>query len=155
MKILATLGLITALLTQVFGSSMVRAQYESKDAIDSMMSVHRFDTFLMLIREADLTFTLKKGGPYTIFAPTDEAMALISVDRLTALRSHKSALRRFVLAHVTYGRHTAEGSRERLFRSLAGRKIEVGYGVRFDVSNIHTTNAMVHGIDSVLVPSTY
>lgn len=130
-----------------------------RDLIDTAMSVHRFDTFLMLVRDADLIFNLKGSGPYTIFAPTDQAFERMPAGLLDRIHGNKQRLRQFVLHHVVRGRWTAERAvREHRLVGLDGRPILTrnvnGHGLignaRFSLANVHTSNGVLHGINAVL-----
>lgn len=152
MKILLMISLVMALI----GSALAlppTPKLQDKDVIDTMMTVQRFDTFLMLVRESDTAFALKRAGPYTVFAPTDEAMANMSSIRLEELRSNPGELRRWVLAHVVRGRVTAEEARRKTMRSLSGTPMRLGSHVRFDVSNVMTSNGILHGISATSLSS--
>ena len=63
----------------------------------------RFSTLLAAVIEADLVETLSSGGPFTVFAPTNDAFAKIAADDLNALLADKEALARVLLRHVVPG----------------------------------------------------
>lgn len=152
MKILLMIGLVMAMIGSAFALPPA-PKLQDKDVIDTMMTVQRFDTFLMLVRESDTAFTLKRSGPYTIFAPTDEAMANMPQSRLDGLRGNPGELKRWVLAHVVRGRVTAEEARRRTMRSLSGTPMRLGSQVRFDLSNVMTSNGILHGISTTSLSS--
>ncbi len=138
-------------------------QTEGRDIVDTMMSVNQFDTFLMLLREADLTFTLKRAGPYTVFAPTDDAFAKLPEGRLQGLLSNKGSLRRLLLSHVVYGRFAADQAvRQKSIKTLGGTTIWfenvqgrglIGGAAHYSITNVVTHNGLIQGIDTVLAPS--
>lgn len=72
-------------------------------ALDVIGETGRFGTFLGLVEEAGLTDTVAIGGPWTIFAPDDAALANLDPAVLDGLRSDREAARGFVLAHVVAG----------------------------------------------------
>jgi len=157
MKKLLALGLLLSMWAVPF---QARSQ-ETRDVVDTMMSVQRFDTFLSLLREADLTFTLKQSGPYTILAPTDEAFSRIPDSEILALRSNMRTLRSFILDHVIRGSRTTANLMQRhqmktmsggtvLFQNMGGRGTLNGAG-HFVVPNVMCSNGIVQGIDTVAV----
>lgn len=160
-KLLAVTALLLTLAT-IMPASTPR-QTESRDIIDTLITVDQFDTFLELVREADLTFTLKRAGPYTVFAPTNDAFKKLPEGRLQGLLSNKKALRRVLLAHVVYGRFAADQAvRQKSIKTLAGGTIKfenvqghglIGGTAHYAVTNIVTHNGLVQGIDTVLTPS--
>lgn len=143
--------------------AMPSRQNDGRDIIDTIMTVDQFDTFLELVREADLTFTLKRAGPYTVFAPTNDAFKKLPEGRLQGLLSNKKALRRFLLSHVVYGRFAADQAvRQKSIKTLAGGTIKfenvqghglIGGTAHYAVTNVVTHNGLVQGIDTVLTPS--
>ena len=149
--------LVGATLVASASSPQIRG---GRDLIDTAMSVHRFDTFLMLVRDADLTFTLKDGGPFTVFAPTDDAFRAMPQGLLAKIHGNKPRLRQFVLHHIVRGRLSAQQAvRARSMSVLDGGKIPShnmkGQGMighaRFTITNIHTSNGILHGMDRVLM----
>lgn len=131
-----------------------------RDLIDTAMSVHQFDTFLMLMRDADLTFNLKDGGPYTVFAPTDAAFNAMPAGLLEQIHGNRARLRQFLLHHVVQGSWSAEQAiRAHSLKTLDGSPIltrnvrghgTIG-GAQFTIANIHTSNGIMHGISEVLM----
>lgn len=76
---------------------------EGPGALDVIGDTGRFGTFLGLVEEAGLTETVAVGGPWTIFAPDDAALAALDPGVLEVLREDAEAARSFVLAHVVGG----------------------------------------------------
>lgn len=160
MKYIKGLVMGAVLAASLLASTAPRPQTGlQRDLIDTAMSVHQFDTFLMLVRDADLTFNLKGSGPFTIFAPTDQAFARMPAGLLDRIHGNKQRLRQFVLHHVVRGRWTAQQAvRERRLVGLDGTPILTrnvnGHGLignaRFSLANVHTSNGVLHGINAVL-----
>lgn len=160
MKRLLILVLAAAACLSVQASAPRAPQESGRDIVDTMLTVDRFDTFLMLIREADLTFALKRSGPYTVFAPDNEAFNALGATRLENLRSNKSALRSFLMRHIVYGRYSAERAvRVGSIRTWTGSMLRfenidehgtIMGRAHFTGANIQTSNGYIHEIDSVL-----
>ncbi|MCW5942815.1 MAG: fasciclin domain-containing protein [Fimbriimonadaceae bacterium] len=161
MKTLACLAAFAAFAGPFFGASSPEMKTEAgRDLIDTAMQVHRFDTFLMLVRDADLMFNLKGGGPYTIFAPTDDAFDKMPGGLLDHLHGNAPRLKQFLLHHVVRGNMTAEQVvRARRLTALDGRVLiarnlgghgTVG-GAGFTIGNIRTSNGTLHAMDAVIM----
>ncbi|MBI5708010.1 MAG: fasciclin domain-containing protein [Armatimonadetes bacterium] len=150
-----------ALACAVLGATAPKTQSNSsRDLIDTVMSVHQFDTFLMLVRDADLTFTLKDGGPFTVFAPTDDAFRAMPEGLLEQIHGNKSRLRQFLLHHIVRGSWSAEQAvRARSLPAVDGGHLYTrnvnGHGLvgnaSFTITNIHTSNGILHGVSEVLM----
>lgn len=160
MKKLKCLILVTAIGASFAGSAPTIQNGTNRDIVDTAMSVHQFNTFLMLVRDADLMFDLKGSGPFTIFAPTDAAFDRMPAGYLTRIHENKSRLKNFVLHHVVRGNWTAESAiRAKSLMALDGTKLITqnlnGSGrignAGFTIANIRTSNGILHGIDSALI----
>ena len=132
----------------------------NRDLMDTVMSVHQFDTFLTLVRDADLTFNLKGSGPFTIFAPTNQAFENMPAGLLERIHGNKSRLRQFVLHHIVRGSWTAQAAvRAHSLKALDGTTLQTrnieGHGLigsaGFSLANVRTSNGMLHGISAVLL----
>ncbi len=162
MKKLATI-LVSLLVLATLAAPVTPArQSDGRDLIDMMITVDQFDTFLMLTREADLTFALKRAGPYTVFAPTNDAFKKLPDGKLLELMSNKKSLRRLILSHIVYGRYAADQvAKLKFVKTLAGGMLKfenvgghtlIGGTAHYSITNVVTHNGMVHGIDTVLTP---
>lgn len=77
-----------------------------KDIVDTAVAAGNFKTLASLLEEANLIQTLKQPGPFTVFAPTDEAFAQLPAGTLDALKADKTKLRNVLLFHVVPGQFT-------------------------------------------------
>ena len=133
--------------------------HSKPDIVDTAVSAG-FNTLVAAVTAADLVDTLKGDGPFTVFAPTDEAFAKIPADALNALLADKEALRKVLLYHVVAGKvtaadvvklnsaTTAQGS-DVMIDASSGVKINDATVVKADVM---TANGIIHAIDTVLMP---
>ena len=120
-----------------------------------------FTTLSAAIEAAGLAGTLNGEGPFTVFAPTDEAFAKLPAGALEALLSDKDALSRVLLYHVTAGSVYAEDVVDlRAAKTLNGEKVAIGIdgGVTVNEANVIETdvearNGVIHVIDTVLIPA--
>ncbi|AMY09395.1 Immunogenic protein MPT70 precursor [Luteitalea pratensis] len=80
-----------------------------KDIVDTAVAARSFTTLVKALQAADLVETLKGAGPYTVFAPTDEACAKLPAGTLETLLKpeNKPKLQRILTSHVVAGRVTA------------------------------------------------
>ena len=120
-----------------------------------------FNTLLTAATEAGLAETLANGGPFTVFAPTDEAFAKIPQEDLEALLADKEALTKVLLYHVVEGEHMAEkvvgmDSVETLAGEWAPITVEYGNakidGATITATDIKADNGVIHVIDTVIMP---
>merc|ERR1711942_519417 len=129
----------------------------------------RFSTLLAVV-EADLVETLSSGGPFTVFAPTNDAFAKIASDDLNALLADKEALTRVLLRHVVPGAvffngmtwdilETAGGLEEDMiatqrFRGGVVKVVSSVNATRIGATaveaDIIATNGVIHAIDTVI-----
>lgn len=134
-----------------------------KDVVETVSLSGDFSIFSAAINAADLFDTLKAEGPYTIFAPTDEAFAGLPMGTLDYLfkPENKAILTCLLRYHVVLGRITAEevaGYNE--VKTLNGEVLTVAskYGtVQVDcatitIKNIECSNGVIHAIDLVAMP---
>jgi uncharacterized surface protein with fasciclin (FAS1) repeats len=122
-----------------------------------------FNTLVSAVKAADLVETLKGPGPFTVFAPTDEAFAKLPAGTLETLLKpeNKAKLRSILLYHVVAGKVTApEVMKLNSAKTVEGQSIEIkaeNGGVM--VNDAHVTkadilasNGVIHVIDAVLLP---
>jgi uncharacterized surface protein with fasciclin (FAS1) repeats len=123
----------------------------------------RFTAFLAALQESGVNVTLKGKGPFTMFAPTDEAFAKIPRATLDALLKDRSRLRKFLLFHVVSGRYSSpEFLNKRVVRAMSGGGLRAavrGNAITVEnasivAGNLPAANGLVHVIDAVLIPPT-
>jgi uncharacterized surface protein with fasciclin (FAS1) repeats len=105
--------------------------------------------------------TVASGGPFTIFAPTDEAFAKLPAGTVEALLADTNALKNVLLYHVVSGDKTSHALlRERSVKTLQGSNVHVSwwYGRVFVNraqvvdANVEAGNGIVHAVNAVLLP---
>ena len=120
----------------------------------------QLSTLTKLINDAGLTETLKEPGPYTVFAPTDDAFKAVPAKTLDALSKDKALLISVLTYHVLPGKVTAaevkngpvttvQGSPVSLYRSGSFVTVENAVG---STADIEASNGVVHIVDQVLIP---
>jgi len=139
----------------------VVANPDKKDIVDTAVGAGSFNTLVTAVKAAGLVETLKSAGPFTVFAPTDEAFAKVPKATLDALLADKEALKKVLLYHVVAGNVTAKdvvGLKEAKTVQGSSAKVTVKGGkVMIDNANvvktdILCTNGVIHVIDSVILP---
>lgn len=132
------------------------------DIVDTALAAGNFSTLAAALGAAGLLATLKGDGPFTVFAPTDEAFAKIPSETITQLLlpENKEKLTAILLYHVVPGKVTAsEVVKLTSAKTVQGSPIKVNAegGVKINDANVTTadveaTNGVIHIIDSVLMP---
>ena len=156
----ATLGIAVIALMLSAGT---QAQQHNKDIVETAMAAGSFNTLEKALKAADLVDTLKGQGPFTVFAPTDEAFANLPPGTLNDLlkAENKQKLQRILTYHVVAGRvSSADVLKLRTAKAVSGDTIEVTANagtVRVDSARIVKTdiaasNGVIHVIDTVLIP---
>ena len=134
-----------------------------KDIIDTAVEAGKFKTLAAALKAADLIETLKGKGPFTVFAPTDEAFRKLPKGTVESLLKpeNKQKLADILKLHVVPGRLTAANvSAKPKAATVQGTDIlfsASSKGVKVDLANvlkadITATNGVIHVIDSVLLP---
>lgn len=147
-------------LVVVLGAPTV-APAQQKDVVDTAIAAGTFKSLVAAVQAADLVQQLKGPGPYTVFAPTDEAFAKIPKADLDALLKDKAKLAKVLLHHVFAGNanskdlamlkdlSVADGGR--LSIEAGKETLKVG-GATVIKADITVSNGIIHVIDTVLIP---
>lgn len=131
----------------------------AKDIVDTAVEAGSFKTLATALQAAGLVDTLKGKGPFTVFAPTDEAFAKVPKDQLDALLKDKAKLTAVLTYHVVPGKVMAADVKAGKVKTVQGSEITVATagGVKVDAANVVKTdivadNGVIHVIDSVILP---
>jgi uncharacterized surface protein with fasciclin (FAS1) repeats len=136
---------------------------QGKDIVDTAVAAGSFTTLARALTAADLVGTLKGPGPFTVFAPTDEAFAKLPAGTLENLLKpeNKETLRRVLTYHVVPGKVMAAdvvkvnsakaASGDTLSINATGGTVTVDKA-RVAKTDIAASNGVIHVIDSVLLP---
>jgi uncharacterized surface protein with fasciclin (FAS1) repeats len=136
-----------------------------KDVVDTAVAAGSFNTLAAALRAADLVSALKGKGPFTVFAPTDEAFAKLQKGTLEHLLDpkNKAELQAILTYHVVPASlSAADVVQLKSAATLNGQRIDIkvseaGVGVdgaKVVKTDIRCLNGVIHVIDSVLLPST-
>ncbi len=155
-------SLVVATTALAWGPAMAQSAMGSAPADDIVTvaaGAPNLKTLVAAVQAAGLVDTLKGPGPFTVFAPTDEAFAKIPKAQLDALIADRAALTRVLTYHVVPGRVMAADVRAGKVRSVQGSELTVATqgGVTVDnarviATDIRASNGVVHLIDTVVLP---
>jgi uncharacterized surface protein with fasciclin (FAS1) repeats len=135
---------------------------QDADIVATAQAAGGFETLLAAATAADLVGVLQSEGPFTVFAPTDEAFAQIPEAQLQALLADKEALTQVLLYHVVPGRVLASDVvKLSSAETAAGIEVSIhamGGSVMVDDANVVATdieasNGVIHVIDRVILPA--
>ena len=131
----------------------------AKDIVDTAVATGSFKTLTTALQAAGLVDTLKGKGPFTVFAPTDEAFAKVPKADLDALLKDKAKLTAVLTYHVVPGKVMAADVKAGKVKTVQGSELTVSTmgGVKVDAANVVKTdivadNGVIHVIDSVIMP---
>jgi uncharacterized surface protein with fasciclin (FAS1) repeats len=138
------------------GDQMARA-----DIVDTAVGAGQFKTLAKALTAAGLIDTLKGPGPFTVFAPTDEAFAKIPADKLNALLADKAALTKVLTYHVVAGKVLAADVKTGMVKTVEGQSLSLDVspaGVKVNDAKVIKTdivasNGVIHVIDAVVLPN--
>jgi uncharacterized surface protein with fasciclin (FAS1) repeats len=132
---------------------------QAKDLVDTAVAAGNFKTLATALGAAGLVDTLKGKGPFTVFAPTDEAFAKIPKADLDALLKDKAKLTAVLTYHVVPGKVMAADVRAGKVKTVQGGELTVATtgGVTVDNAKVVKTdivadNGVIHVIDTVVMP---
>ena len=132
---------------------------QAKDIVDTAVAAGSFKTLATALGAAGLVDTLKGKGPFTVFAPTDEAFAKIPKADLDALLKDKAKLTAVLTYHVVSGKVMAADVKAGKVKTVQGSELTVTTvgGVKVDKANVVKTdivadNGVIHVIDTVIMP---
>lgn len=134
------------------------------DIVDTALAAGNFSTLAAALGAAGLIEALKSAGPFTVFAPTDDAFAKIPPQALSELLQpeNKEKLAAILTYHVVPGRVTSqEVANLNSATTLQGQTVKISKqdGVKINdakviAPDVEATNGMIHVIDTVLMPAT-
>jgi uncharacterized surface protein with fasciclin (FAS1) repeats len=130
------------------------------DIVDTAMSAGIFSTLVAAVTAAGLADTLKSPGPFTVFAPSDDAFSKLPSGTVEGLLQDILTLRKILEYHVVSGKVTAADV-VKLTKATTAEgsdvKIDASNGVKVNDAtvvqpDIETDNGVIHVIDTVLLP---
>ena len=131
-----------------------------KNLVETAVEAGSFKTLVKAVKAAGLVETLAKQGPFTVFAPTDDAFAKLPKGTVEGLLQDKQKLTKVLTYHVLSGKvMSKQAAGLRSAKTLQGQEISIdsSKGVRINNANvikadIETSNGVIHVIDTVILP---
>jgi uncharacterized surface protein with fasciclin (FAS1) repeats len=158
-RLLLAVGLVCTVCASPF---VARAQEKAKkDIVETAIAAGSFKTLVSAVETADLVKVLQGPGPFTVFAPTDEAFAAVPKETLDALLKDKKRLAGVLTYHVVPGKvmaadvvklpsaKTVQGEQVMVNASSGTVKVNNANVVKTDIV---CSNGVIHVIDAVLLP---
>jgi uncharacterized surface protein with fasciclin (FAS1) repeats len=157
-------GVIAAMLAIcTVATAAPKSNTGDKDIVDTAVAAGSFQTLAKALQAADLVDTLKGPGPFTVFAPTDEAFAKLPAGALDDLLKpeNKDKLRAILTYHVVAGKvPSAKVVALSSAKTVNGQEVKItAMGGNVMVNNAHVvkadipaSNGVIHVIDTVLLP---
>ena len=160
------------------GNPMVggAAMYKTKDIVDNAVNSKDHTTLVAAVKAADLVATLKSKGPFTVFAPTNEAFDALPAGTVDTLLKpeNKTLLQKILTYHVIAGNFDSKaiakaikkGNGTASFTTVAGGKLtakmdgstlvlidEKGGMSKVTIADVKQSNGVIHVVDTVLMPN--
>jgi len=141
------------------------ASASEKNIVDTAVSAGSFNTLVKAVQAAGLTSTLEGPGPFTVFAPTDQAFAKLPAATLESLLKpeNKDKLRAILTYHVVAGNvDAAEVVKLTSVKTVEGADLKIAAvngtvmvdNAKVVKTDIHASNGIIHVIDAVMLPPT-
>jgi uncharacterized surface protein with fasciclin (FAS1) repeats len=145
--------------TTLIAGSLTAFSAKAADIVDTAVAAGSFKTLATALQAAGLIDTLKGKGPFTVFAPTDEAFAKIPKADLDALLKDKAKLTAVLTYHVVAGKVMAKDVKAGNVKTVQGSDmmISTANGVMVNNAKVVATdiaadNGVIHVIDTVILP---
>jgi uncharacterized surface protein with fasciclin (FAS1) repeats len=145
-------------------SSLTSISSKAADIVDTAVSAGSFTTLVTALKAADLVTTLKGKGPFTVFAPTDEAFKKLPAGQLDDLLkpANKEKLKKILTYHVVAKKVMAADLKGKMMEEKTveggmlkidakGMEVKVGDGM-VTTADVAADNGVIHIIDTVLIP---
>ncbi len=135
----------------------------SKNIVDTAIAAGTFTTLIAAIKRAGLTDKLTGKGPFTVFAPTDEAFKKLPPGALEALLKDSAKLKAVLSYHVVAGHVWAKDIKSGEMMTVQGNPLSASVstsgvhvnGTHVKQADIAATNGVVHAIDAVIMPKNW
>lgn len=164
MKTRTLLTVAAALVAGVFSTSLSAGSYsKDKTVVAVATEAGSFKTLVAAIQAAGLADTLQGPGPFTVFAPTDEAFAKLPAGTVENLLKpeNKGKLAAILTYHVLPGKVMAADVSAMQAKTVNGKALNIGVGAggvtvdgaKVVKTDIAASNGVIHVIDSVVLPN--
>ena len=155
-----TVAILTIFLS---ATALIASSHTKKDIVDTAVGAGSFNTLVAAVQAADLVDTLKSEGPFTVFAPTDDAFAKLPAGTLEDLLKpeNKDKLKAILTYHVVSGKYMAKDvATMKMADTVNGQSVMISMdagNVMVDTAkvvqaDIECSNGVIHVIDTVILP---
>jgi uncharacterized surface protein with fasciclin (FAS1) repeats len=160
MRMMSLFAIVMLLLT-VGAMQSLAQQQPAKDVVDTATDAGTLKTLVKAIQEAGMTAALKGQGPFTVFAPTDEAFAKLPPGTLDTLMQDKQKLSALLSAHVVSGRLlAADVTKMQSAKTVNGQEVtftmkdgaSMVNNAKIIKADVLASNGVIHVIDTVIMP---
>jgi len=161
MKLMPTKFLSAAAMLATAMTANAQDAKPTKDIVETAVAAGSFKTLVAAVQAAGLVETLKGKGPFTVFAPTDEAFAKLPAGTVEALLKDKAKLAAILTYHVVAGDvRAAQAMKLTSAKTVNGQSFTVAVkngsvmvdNAKVVKADIATTNGVIHVIDTVILP---
>jgi uncharacterized surface protein with fasciclin (FAS1) repeats len=150
-----------ALVFLVFGTAHLNANMSEKNIVETAVAAGSFSTLVTAVKAAGLVETLSGEGPFTVFAPTDDAFAKLPEGTVEALLKDKEKLTAILTYHVVAGKVMAKDVVSLTSaKTVNGQSLTIMVkdesvmidGAKVVKTDIVCSNGVIHVIDAVVLP---
>jgi uncharacterized surface protein with fasciclin (FAS1) repeats len=137
------------------------AQAQTKDIVDTAVGAGMFNTLVTAVKAAGLVETLKGTGPFTVFAPTDEAFKKLPAGTVEGLLKDTAKLKEVLTYHVVPGKvMAADVVKLKDAKTVQGGNVTIAVnggtvsvdGAKVIKADVAASNGVIHVIDTVIMP---
>ncbi|WP_396627142.1 fasciclin domain-containing protein [Luteitalea sp.] len=137
------------------------ASAQTKDIVDTAVGAGMFNTLVTAVKAAGLVDTLKSAGPFTVFAPTDDAFKKLPAGTVEALLKDTAKLKAILTYHVVAGKvMAADVVKLKEAKTVQGQSVKIAVnggtvtvdGAKVIKADVATSNGVIHVIDTVILP---
>lgn len=161
MSFVKTLAIALVAALPLFATSAIAGQ---KDIVDTAVGAGKFTTLVTAVKAAGLVDTLKGKGPFTVFAPTDEAFARLPAGTVEDLLKpeNKQKLTDILTYHVVAGKVMAAdiAGKKSEAKTVQGQSVSIDAtdgvkvaGAKVVTADVSASNGVIHIIDTVILPN--
>jgi len=137
----------------------INAKANTQNLLEAASASGQFTTFIKAVEAAGLTEALSQQGPYTLFAPTDEAFKKLPKEELTALMQDRRTLQIVIAYHVLPGKQMKSELKDGPVKTVQGLDLTITNedvtrveNAKIVKADIPASNGVVHSIDTVILP---
>jgi uncharacterized surface protein with fasciclin (FAS1) repeats len=145
-------------MTTATTSSPITTPSSLANIVDTAQKAGHFKTLINAIQAAGMADTLRGNGPFTVFAPNDDAFAKMPKDALEALLKDKTGLTKLLGFHVLPGKFLAADIKPGKFKTVQGSEANIATeggvsieGAKVVAADVLASNGVIHTVDTVLV----